>query len=122
MFKLYRTGRDVNEVARVITAMIEAQKQPELPIDAKAVSSVGDRFGRVLKRMAAQLGACYSRRDLELLGWVFDEHADRNLQLVDLLVRQLGQVQDALRKAKARRSVRGGTTSGKRCEGALREL
>jgi hypothetical protein len=43
--------------------------------------------------MAAQLGACYSKRDLELLGWVF-EHADRNLQLVDLLVWQLMRVLD----------------------------
>src|SRR5947209_5804010 len=47
-----------------------ARNQPEPPMDDKGLNAVGDRFGRALRRMAALLGGCYSKRDLELLGWV----------------------------------------------------
>jgi ParB family chromosome partitioning protein len=105
VFKMYVAGRDANEVARVISALVEAARQPALPMEPE-VQWAGDRLERVLRSMAHQLGACYSKRDLELLGWATRGHAECNLQLIGLLIKQLGQLQEALRKAKARRAVR----------------
>lgn len=106
IFAMYRRGADSNEVARVITALLESHEQPELPEVAGEATAAANRLGKVLEEVAARLGRCWSRKDLEVLGWALEGPIDRNLEMVGLLIKQLGQLQDALRRAKARRAVR----------------
>src|SRR2546426_10248404 len=44
VFRLYQQGRDANEVARVVTAMLEREAQTELPVDAGEARQASDRF------------------------------------------------------------------------------
>jgi ParB/RepB/Spo0J family partition protein len=106
VFRMYRAGRDANDVARVITALLERQTQMELPVDPGEARQASDRLRKVLNEIAAKLGRCYSRKDLELLGWVLDGSVDRNLEMLRLVMKQLRQLEEHLRKAKARRAVR----------------
>ena len=106
VFRMYLAGRDANDVARVITAMLEQHVQTELPVDAGEARQASDRFRKVLDEIAAKLGCCYSRKELELLSWVLDGSVNRNLELLGLIIRQLRQLEEHLRKAKARRAVR----------------
>ena len=106
VFGMYRAGRDANEVARVISAMLERQAQTELPVDAGEARQASDRFRKLLDEIAVKLGRCYSRKELELLGWVLDGSVDRNLEMLGLIIKQLRQLEEHLRKARARRAVR----------------
>lgn len=106
VFRLYARGTGANEVARVITAMLEAEQQPALPVELSEGRRVAGRLGKVLGEIAAQIGRCYSRKNLELLGWVLDGSVDRNLEILGLIVKQLRQLEEQLRKARARRQVR----------------
>lgn len=105
VFRLYQRGVNPNEVARVITAILEQGRQPLLP-GAAETSAAANRFTTVLRAMARQLGGCYSRENVELLSWVTTGDVEQSLELVGLLVKQLRLVEDALRRAKARREVR----------------
>jgi hypothetical protein len=75
-------------------------------IDTGEARQASDRFRRVLDEIAAKLRRCYSRKELELLGWVLDGSVDRNSEMLGLIIKQLRQLEEHLRKARARRAVR----------------
>lgn len=112
VFALYRRGVDPNRVARLISALVEAETQPELPVDPGEARRAADRLGPILERVAAELGRCWDRRELELLGWALEGPIDRHLALVGALIAQLRQLQEALRRAQGRRAVRHGEEVG----------
>jgi ParB family chromosome partitioning protein len=108
IFQAYRKGMNANRVARLITALREVNAQEALP-GSEALAEAGRvarRFEKVLRRIAADLGRCYSREDLALLGWVTDGSVQTNLELVALLVKQLRQIEDQLRQAHARQDLK----------------
>jgi len=111
VFRLYARGVDANAVARLITALLEQQAQTELPVDAGEARQASDRFRKVLDEIATRLRLCYSRKELELLGWVLDGSVDRNLEMLRLIIKQLRQLEEHLRKARARRAVRQPTST-----------
>lgn len=113
VWRLIRTGVDGNRVARVITAILEEGRQMELtPAEAAQAREVAARFERLLKTMAKQVGSCYSKRDLTLLGWVLDGPIETNLARLELIIKQLRSMAEALRRARARRDLRRGAVDG----------
>jgi len=111
IFRMYVRGADSCDTARVITAILEVD-DPQIQIpDEGETDAAAHRFDRMLAGIAGQIGRCYSKPTLELLGWVSRGSLDKNLELVGLLIKQLTKMQDALRQAKARRTVRSSASS-----------
>jgi ParB family chromosome partitioning protein len=100
-------GLDGPALRRVVRSLIADHAQIEMPGVREQRAAV-DRIGKLLDGLAAQLGRCYSKTDLELLGWVTSAPTERHLQIAGLLIRQLRSIEDALKKARARRALREG--------------
>jgi len=98
-------GLDGPALRRVVRSVIADDAQVALP-GVGAQRAAVDRIGKLLDGLAAQLGRCYSKADLELLGWVTNAPTERHLQIVGLVIRQLRSIEDALKKARARRALR----------------
>jgi hypothetical protein len=105
MYVRGQLGPDGCDASRVISAILEAERQDTL-IHVEEGARVGRKLSKVLDEIASRVGSCYKRDEVELLGWALDGSTDRNLEMIRLTIKQLRAMEDALRRAKARRDAR----------------
>jgi len=99
-------GVNTNELTRLASALSETEKTTQMfedPATQAKGKAAHERLRHLLDGLGGKIAAAYSKADLQVLEWVADGTTTANLERVSLAIRQLRQLEDAMKRAMARK-------------------